>query len=109
MARETDPATILRFTPRSFALRVHDQSMLGAGIQKSDIIVGEFTPTAHPGAIVVALIDGEPTIRRLILQDNRLRLVSENPNSSRLVPLSEVVIQGVGHTLIRRVCCGTGF
>ena len=98
-----DPSTVLRLTPRSFAFRVHDRSMLGADIKEGDIIVGEFTPTARPGAIVVALVDGESVLKRLVNCDDGLRLVSENPDRVDPLPLSELVIQGLGHTLVRRI------
>ena len=39
-----DPAAVLRIRPRSFALRVRGQSMIGAGIYDGDTVIGEFTP-----------------------------------------------------------------
>ena len=98
-----DPAAVLRAGRRSFALRVRGQSMIGAGIYDGDVGGGGFTPEAKPGAIVVALIDGESTLKRLVMQHGRPFLTSENPNYPDLVPLSELVIQGVVHTLVRRV------
>jgi hypothetical protein len=97
-----DPAAVLRATPRSFALRVHGQSMVNAGICDGDIVVGEITPEARPGAIVVALIDGESTLKRLVIHHGRPHLVSENPNCPNFMPLSELVIQGVVHMVVRR-------
>lgn len=98
-----DAGAILKARPRSFALRVCGQSMAGAGICDGDIVVGEFTPLARPGAVVVALIDGESTLKRLVLRDGTCQLISENPSSPNLIPLSELVVQGVIHTLVRRV------
>lgn len=98
-----DAAAVLRATPRSFALRVRGQSMAGVGICDGDVVVGEFTPEARPGAIVVALIDGESVLKRLVLHQGRPYLMSENPSHPGLVPLCELVIQGVVHTLVRRV------
>ena len=97
-----DPIRVLRATPRSFALRVRGCSMVGAGIYDGDIVVGEFTPEARPGAIVVALIDGESALKRLVVHGGRPHLVSENPNCPDLVPLSELVIQGVVHTVVKQ-------
>ncbi len=99
-----DPAAILKARGRSFALRVQGQSMVGAGICDGDIVVGEFTPLAHPGAIVVALVDGESTLKRLTVHNGIARLSSENPNCPDVIPMSELVIQGVVHTLVRRLC-----
>lgn len=98
-----DPAVVLRATSRSFALRVRGQSMVGADICDGDIVIGEFTPEARPGNIVVALIDGESTLKRLIVRHGRAHLVSENPNYPDFVPLSELVIQGIVHTVVRGV------
>lgn len=98
-----DPATVLRASPRSFALRVRGESMIGAGILPGDVVVGEFTPEAQPGAIVVALIDGESTLKKLILRQGKPHLVSENPAGPSFTPLSELVIQGVVHTVVRRL------
>ncbi len=98
-----DAAAVLRATPRSFALRVRGQSMAGIGICDGDVVVGEFTPEARPGAIVVALIDGESVLKRLVLHQGRPYLMSENPSHPDLIPLRELVIQGVVHTLVRRV------
>lgn len=98
-----DPAAVLRARPRSFALRVQGCSMVGATIYDGDIVVGEFTPEARPGAIVVALIDGESALKRLVMHRGRPHLKSENPNNPDLVPLSELVVQGVVHTVVHRL------
>ena len=98
-----DPAAVLRIRPRSFALRVRGQSMIGAGIYDGDTVIGEFTPNARSGAIVVALIDGDSVLKRLVMHNGQPQLASENPNDRRLIPLSELVIQGVVHTVVRRL------
>jgi SOS-response transcriptional repressor LexA len=98
-----DPLAVLRAKPRSFALRVRGHSMVGAGIHDGDTVVGEFTPEARPGTVVVALIDGESTLKRLVTHNGRPHLVSENPDCPDLVPLTELVIQGVVHTVVKRM------
>lgn len=98
-----DAAAVLRARPRSFALRVRGQAMVGAGICDGDLVVGEFTPEARPGAVVVALMDGEAVLRRVATRGGRICLISENPNLRESVSLDEVVIQGVVHTVVRRV------
>jgi SOS-response transcriptional repressor LexA len=98
-----EPGTLLRSSPRSFVLRVRGQSMVGANIYEDDLVVGEFTPEALPGSIVVALIDGESTLKRLIMHRGKPHLTSENPAYPDLTPLEELVIQGVVHTVVRRI------
>ena len=98
-----DPVVVLRAKARSFALRVRGYSMVGVNIYDGDIVVGEFAPEARPGAIVVALIDGESALKRLVMHNGRPHLVSENPNCPDFVPLSELVIQGVVHSVVHRL------
>jgi SOS-response transcriptional repressor LexA len=98
-----DPHAVLRATPRSFAMRVRGQSMFAAGIEDGDVVVGEFTPQARTGAIIVALIDGESALKRLVMHEGRPQLASENPDYPDFVPLSELVIQGVVHTVVKRI------
>lgn len=98
-----DAAKVLRATPRSFALRVRGQSMVNADIYDGDVVIGEFTPRASPGSIVVALIDGESALKRLVIRNGQPCLVSENPCHPDPIAQSEVVIQGVAHTVVRRV------
>lgn len=98
-----DAEAALRAGPRSFVLRVRGHSMIGADIHDSDLVVGDFSPQARPGAIVVALIDGESALKRLVLRDGRPVLISENPSCPDLRPIRELVIQGVVHSIIRRV------
>jgi repressor LexA len=98
-----DPKELLRATARSFALRVRGQSMVGAGIYDGDVVVGEFTPDVPVDAIVVAMIDGESVLKRVIMRQGQPCLVSENPRCPDEVALGDVVIQGVVHTLIRFV------
>ena len=66
-------------------------------------VIGEYTPEANPGAIIVALIDGESTLKRVSIERGKPQLVSENPSRRDPIPLDEVVIQGVVHTLLRRL------
>lgn len=66
--------------PGCFAVRVHGESMIGAGIQDGDYVV--IRPEAHAenGQIVAVLIDGEATVKRFYKErGNRIRLQPENP------------------------------
>lgn len=98
-----DAAAVLRAKWRSFALRVQGDSMIGANIFDGDIVIGDYTAEARPGAIVVALIDGESALKRLVMRRGKPHLVSENPNNPDLAPLSELVVQGVAHTVVHRL------
>jgi len=96
--------TGLGFTPKAgtFALRVRGDSMRDAAILEGDTVIVEPTPNPSAGQIVVALIDGESTLKRLVRIKGRWFLKAENPAYPTLYPRSELVIQGVVRTLIRR-------
>lgn len=63
-----------------FALHVDGMSMKNAGILDGDYVVAEKTPTADDGAIVVAMIEDEATVKRLYREKDCIRLQPENPD-----------------------------
>lgn len=85
---------------RTFALRVRGDSMRGAGILDGDNVIMEFRDP-QPGEIVAALIDGETTLKRFVVQNGRMFLKAENPAYPNLIPAQELVIQGVMVALLR--------
>jgi repressor LexA len=85
---------------RVFALKVRGDSMIGAGILAGDIVVLEFKE-AKSGDVVAALIDGETTLKRYVVQRGKSFLKAENPRFTNLVPAQELVIQGVQVALLR--------
>jgi len=57
----------------------------------------------RPRDIVAALIDGETTLKRFVVDKGRPCLQAENPAFPDLIPVTELMIQGVMQALIRRV------
>jgi len=96
-----DTATFgLARNARLFALRVRGDSMTGAHILDGDTVF--LTPREpRPRDIVAALIDGESTLKRYLLQRGRPFLRAENPAYPDLLPATELVIQGVMVGLLR--------
>lgn len=86
---------------RVFALKVRGDSMINAGIFDGDIVVLEFRGDARNGDIVAALIDGETTLKRYVVQRGRPFLKAENSCYKNLIPAQELVIQGVQVALFR--------
>ncbi len=64
----------------TFFLRVKGDSMINAGIKDKDLIIVDKSLIAKPGNIVIAMIDGEFTIKRLSIKDDELYLKAENHN-----------------------------
>ena len=64
----------------TFFLRVKGDSMINAGIKDKDLIIVDKSLTARPGNIIIAMIDGEFTIKRLSIKNDELYLKAENHN-----------------------------
>lgn len=83
-----------------FGLEVRGDSMVDAHILDGDLAVLERKPAKHRD-IVAALIDGETTLKRLIVENGKNYLKAENPRYADLLPMRELVVQGVLRTVIR--------
>src|SRR6266480_4517148 len=86
----------------TFALRVRGDSMIGAHIIDGDIVILEDSKEPHNGDIVAALLDGETTLKRYVVEHGRPYLKAENPRYPDLVPARELKIQGVMVSLVRK-------
>lgn len=97
-----DAATIgVRPGRRTFALKVRGESMINAGINDGDLAVLEHKDPRH-NDIVAALIDGETTLKRYVVSHSRPYLKAENPTYPNLLPVRELIVQGVLVALIRK-------
>jgi len=70
--------TLIRHPSSTFFLRVSGDSMVDAGIQHGDLLVVDRSLEARPGHIVVAVLDGAFTLKRLARHQGRLRLEAAN-------------------------------
>lgn len=62
-----------------FALRVRGDSMVNAGILSGDRVIVRPQSTADSGDIVVALLEDEATVKRLVRSKDAVWLMPENP------------------------------
>jgi repressor LexA len=86
----------------TFALRVRGDSMIGAHILDGDVVILEQSKEVHNGDIVAALIDGETTLKRYVVDHGRPYLKAENSRYPNLIPARELKIQGVMVSLVRK-------
>jgi repressor LexA len=61
-----------------FGLRVVGDSMVEDGIFDGDYVFVKKTPTARPGDVVVAMIEGEATVKRYYPEGDRIRFQPAN-------------------------------
>lgn len=94
----------LGFRPKRgyFALRVRGDSMRDAAILNGDIVLVEPNRQPKAGQIVVALIDGESTLKRLVQAKGRWFLKAENPAYPELIPRADLIIQGSVRMVLRQ-------
>jgi repressor LexA len=86
----------------TFALRVRGDSMIGAYILDGDVVILEQSKDVQNGDIVAALIDGETTLKRYVVEHGRPYLKAENSRYPNLIPARELKIQGVMVSLVRK-------
>ena len=64
----------------TFFVRVAGDSMTAAGINNNDILVVDRSLEPNNNNIVIAVINGELTVKRLIKNSGRCHLIAENPD-----------------------------
>ena len=60
-------------------MRVAGLSMKGIGIYEGDVVVVDRSQQATNGKVVVAVVDGEFTLKRLCINSGYIELKAENP------------------------------
>jgi repressor LexA len=79
----TVPRSFVSGTRDHFALRVHGDSMIGAGIFDGDLVIVRTQDDADDGDLVAAILPGpaedEATVKRLRRSRGRVSLLPENP------------------------------
>ena len=77
-----------------FMLRTYGDSMIDIGIRKNDLIVVKKQNYANDGDIIVALVDGETTLKRFFKDGSKIILHPENKTMKDII-VKECDIQGV--------------
>ena len=69
----------IRHPATTYYVRARGDSMIGAGIGDGDILVVDRSIEPQHGDIIIAAIDGEFTVKRLLKKGNNVFLAPENP------------------------------
>ncbi|HEY5609685.1 MAG TPA: transcriptional repressor LexA [Thermoanaerobaculia bacterium] len=87
----------------NYVLKVRGESMIEDGIYDGDFVIINKREQADNGQMVVALVNGEVTLKRLYREGERVRL---QPANSSMAPIfaraSDVSVQGIVVGLMRR-------
>ena len=98
-------AYLVRNPAATFMVKVSGDSMIGAGIAAGDVLVVDRSEEAVHGKIVVAVLDGELTVKRLHVRNGVRQLWPDNPKYKplRIEPGQELQIWGVVVGVVKRV------
>ncbi|MEQ9115702.1 MAG: translesion error-prone DNA polymerase V autoproteolytic subunit [Rickettsiales bacterium] len=89
----------------TFAVKVTGESMIEAGIYPDDTLIVDRSIEPNHGKVVVAVIDGELTVKRLHRKDGQIILLPENRMFDPIIIKNEndLVIWGVVTNVIHKV------
>jgi DNA polymerase V len=98
-------AHLVKHPAATFFVKVSGHSMLGAGIHDGDLLIVDRAVSPEDGKIVIAVVDGELTVKRLSQQKDKLYLAPENDDypAIEVRESSEFSIWGVVTTVIHPV------
>ena len=75
---------LLQNPSSTFFVRVSGDSMIGASIHPGDLLIVDCSLQAQDGKIVIAIINGELTVKRLFYNKGKRFLMPENPTYSSI-------------------------
>lgn len=87
---------------RTVLIRVKGDSMRDAGILEGDLAAVERSETAQAGELVVAIVDGEFTLKELAFEGGQPVLLPRNPAHKPIRPEGTLQIFGVVRGIVRR-------
>lgn len=97
------PSTLVRGRKDVFVLKVRGESMKDAGILDGDLVIVSPGKEIRHRDIVVAVIEGEATVKRFIEIEGRKYLKAENPKYKNIYPQAEWTVAGKVVGVIRNI------
>jgi len=97
---------LIKHPSATFFVKVSGNSMINAGIHDGDILVVDRALEPKNNDIVIAVIDGELTVKRLIIKNKKIYLYPENSNYKPIEVGSEereLIIWGVATYVIHKL------
>ncbi len=96
---------LLKNPQSTFFVRVSGDSMINAGIHPEDLLIVDRSIRPAQGRVVIAVVNGELTVKRLFKENNKVFLMPENPNYPAIEITEEMdfMIWGVVTNVIHTV------
>lgn len=94
---------LIRRPAATFIVRVRGESMIGAGLDDSDLLVVDRSLEPRHDDIVIAAVDGELTVKRLHRRNGQVKLVADNPDYADILLAdgNELMVWGVVTSCIK--------
>ena len=98
-------AHLIKDSTSTFIVRVSGHSMEGAGISDGDELIVNRALTPRDGNVIVAVLDGELTVKRLRITATGVVLQAENPDYPDIVvpEFGSLTCWGVAETSIHKL------
>ena len=74
----------------TFIVRSRGDSMIGSGIYPGDLLIVDRSLSPRNGSIIIAVLDGELSVKELKLNNDQVTLSSSNPNYSDVIVSEEM-------------------
>ena len=89
----------------TFYIKVKGNSMIDAGINDKDVLVVDRSLEPQNNKIAICFIDGEFTVKRILVEQDCLYLMPENPTYSpiKVTEENELIIWGMVTYVIKKV------
>ncbi len=89
----------------TFFVKVAGDSMIGAGIHHGDLLVVDRSIEPKDKSVVIAVLDGELTVKRIRIRNRKITLEPENHNYSarEVTPDAAFEVWGVVTSAIHRL------
>ncbi len=89
----------------TFFLRAHGNSMINASIHDGDLLIVDRSLEACNNRIVIAAIEGELTVKKIVRKKNKVFLMPENPDYPEIEITNQeyIHIWGVVSTVIHNL------
>ena len=95
---------LIQHPAATFFVRAAGHSMQGAGIHDGDLLIVDRAVKPEDGKVVIAVINGEFTVKRIKIQKGKLWLMPENPSFApiKVDTLADFQVWGVVTYVIHR-------
>lgn len=89
----------------TFCVKVQGESMNGAGICSDDILVVDYRIQPRHGDVIIASVNGESTVKRLLIGKDEIILQPENPvfRPIKVNQMADFIIMGTVTRIIKGI------